>query len=223
MLAETMKGHSMKAHIALGAFILFTSSAFAVDLPGGNRTLEPAWTPPSILSSTPAMRWSGLYVGGTAGYQALLSENPQIHGFELGARLGYDQQFDGIVSGVILDIDASFATGNVADYKVNTPLKIGGYARLGYEIASATLVYGLAGFTLVDMRVRTGAGNPPSSAAGFSAGAGIEHNVARNWSVFGEARFHNLWTDTNIIIRTLEAKVGVNYRFGASDPLLMQA
>lgn len=113
----------------------------------------------------------------------------------------------------------SFAKGDVANYKVKAPLKLGAYARLGYTIAPNTLAYGLGGFTFLDLNVKTTAANPPSSAMGFALGAGMEQKVAENWSLFGEYRFHRLWTDNDRIINALEAKIGVNYRFGGENPL----
>ena len=204
----------MKAHIALGAFVLFTSSALAADLPDRNPAPAPARLAPSMLAPAPAAQWSGLYVGGAAGYLALQTENPKIRGFEIGARAGYDQQFGAIVAGVIVDGDATFAKGDVANYKAKAPFKLGASARLGYEIAPNTLAYGLGGFTFLDMKVKTTAANPPSSAMGFMLGAGMEQKLAANWSVFGESRFHRLWTNNDRVINALEAKVGVNYRFG---------
>jgi opacity protein-like surface antigen len=207
----------MKAHFAVGAFILLTGSAFAADLPDRDQPPAPASLAPSMLAPKPAAQWSGLYVGGAAGYLALQTENPKIRGFEIGARAGYDQQFGAIVAGVSLDGDATFAEGDVANYKAKAPFKLGASARLGYEIAPNTLAYGLGGFTFLDVKVKTTAANPPGSAMGFALGVGMEQKLAANWSVFGEYRFHRLWADNDRVFNALEAKVGVNYRFGGDN------
>lgn len=136
------------------------------------------------------------------------------------ARAGHDQQFGTLVVGAFFEADASFAKGDVANYKVKAPFKLGSYARLGYEIAPETLAYGLGGITFLGMNVKTTSTNPPNSAIGFGLGVGMEKKMAANWSLFGEYRFHRLWTDNERTFNALEAKVGVNYRFGgARSPL----
>ena len=210
----------MKAHSAVGAFILLASPAFASDMPGGHRPMAPVPYQRSMLAPAPAAQWSGFYVGGAAGYLALQAENPKVRGFEIGARAGHDQQFGALVAGAFVEADASFAKGKVANYNAKAPLKLGAYARLGYAIAPNTLAYGLGGVTFLDMKVKTTATNPPGSATGFTLGIGMEHKVSANWSLFGEYRFHRLWTNNNRVINALEAKAGVNYRFGGvNSPL----
>lgn len=199
----------MKAHSAIGAFILLASPAVAADLSGRNLS--------SLLAPAPAAKWSGFYVGGAAGYLALQTENPKVRGFEIGARAGHDQQFGALIVGGFLEADASFAKGEVANYKIKAPFKLGSYARLGYEIAPETLAYGLGGITFLGMNVKTSAASPPKSAIGFGLGVGMEKKLAANWSLFGEYRFHRLWTDNERTINALEAKVGVNYRFGGDN------
>jgi outer membrane immunogenic protein len=204
----------MKAHSAIGALILLGSPAFASDMPGGHRPMAPAPYQRSMLAPAPAAQWSGFYVGGAAGYLALQTENPKVRGFEIGARAGHDQQFGALVGGGFLEADASFARGKVANYNAKAPFKLGAYARLGYEIIPETLAYGLGGVTFLDMKVKTTAANPPGSAIGFGLGVGMEKKLAANWSLFGEYRFHRLWADNERTFNVLEAKVGVNYRFG---------
>ena len=207
----------MKAHIAASAFILLASSAFAADLPGRNQPLAPAPYQPSLRAPAPTAQWSGFYIGGAAGYLALQSENPKVRGFEIGARAGHDQQFGALVGGGFLEADASFAKGEVANYKAKAPFKLGAYARLGYESTPETLAYGLGGVTFLDMKVKTTAANPPGSAIGFGLGVGMEKKLAANWSLFGEYRVHRLWTDNDRTFNALEAKVGINYRFGTDQ------
>ena len=58
---------------------------------------------------------------------------------------------------------------------------------------------------------------------GFNVGAGLEVKVAPNWSVYGEYRFNRLWVDTvigNKSVNVHDAKIGVNYRFGAPAPVV---
>lgn len=217
----------MTAHSTIGAFIkrscLFAipalampAQALAADLPRRDQPLAP----PPHFGVLPT-QFSGSYVGGSIGYFALLTENPAVDGFEIGARAGYDEQFGNVVAGVLLNADASFASGSVAGYKMTTPLMLGAYARLGYTVAPKTLAYGLGGVTFLDMKVTTAQANPPNAATGFGLGVGMEHQVADNWTLFGEYRFHRLWTNNDNIINAIEAKFGVNYRFADKQlPLL---
>ncbi len=204
----------MKAQFAAGAFILLAGSAFASDLPHRNQQLAPAPYQPSMLNPAPAAQWNGFYIGGALGYLALQTENPKVRGFEIGARAGYDQQFGDVVAGVMVNADASFANGSVPNYNVSTPFKLGAYARLGYAVAPKTLVYGLGGLSYLDIKVDTTASNPHKAGIGFGLGLGLEHKLSDKWSAFGEYSFHRLWTNNDRIINALEARVGVNYRFG---------
>jgi outer membrane immunogenic protein len=213
----------MKARNAIGAFIMLptllvgalASPVLAADLPSSSEPLAPR--APPVFAPAPASHWTGSYVGVSVGYLGLLTENPKVDGFEIGARAGYDEQFGNLVLGGMIEADASFANGSVPNYNVETPFKLGAYARLGYAIAPKTLAYGLGGLTFLDMKVKTTAANPPNAATGFGLGVGMEHKLSDNWSAFGEYRFHRLWANNDNIINGLEAKVGVNYRFGGDN------
>jgi len=220
----TAKDFLMKAHFKTGAFILrtcllasslFAGAAFAADL----RRYEDVPPQPHapLLTPVPISQWSGQYVGGSLGYLGLLTENPKVEGFELGARAGYDQQFGDFVIGAMVEGDLSFAKGSVAGYKFESPFKLGGYGRLGYKLSPEIIGYVLTGFSYLDVKVKSNKANPPEAAMGFGLGFGVERKISQFWSVFGEYRYHRLWSEGNLAVNVLEAKVGVNYRFGSDQ------
>lgn len=215
----------MKAHISFGAFILrsclfasplFPNAAFAADLPI-DEIHQASMDPAALLSPARASQWSGQYIGGSLGYLGLLTENPKVEGFEIGARAGYDQQFGDFIIGAMVESDATFAKGSVAGYAFKAPFKLGAYGRAGYKLSPATMGYALAGFSYLDVKVTTAKANPPTSTMGFGLGVGVEQKLSQNWSVFGEYRYHRLWSEDNLSLNALEAKVGVNYRFGSDN------
>lgn len=197
--------------------LLAPAAAIAADLP--SRAAPPA--PPSLaFSPTPAANWSGFYVGGDAAWMRLRTTNPKLDGFAFGARLGADQQSGRWVYGAFLEGERTLIDGAVANFSVKTPWRAGLNARLGYALDGRTLLYALGGGSWLDFDVRTTAANPPTRALGYVAGLGAEISFGGPWSAYVESRFARHMRDHGGSFNGVEARLGVNYRFGTGGTVL---
>lgn len=220
----------MKKLLLATTAVLLAAPAFAADLPRRSPAIAPA---PVFVQ---AGDWTGFYVGLNVGYFAAkelgdATANIKPDGFTVGARVGYDWQVGGSwVVGILGDIDASFAKDDIStnNMELKIPLIASANLRVGYLITPATLLYATGGFTYADINTTLSALVPagtPDSAMGWNVGAGIEHRLTQNWSVFGEYRYTSLRLSDPVVAfpsigRDADAhvfKLGVNYRFGGSS------
>ena len=208
----------------------------------------------SANAQTYDVKWQGFYIGGHGAYLSATTDyvNPStpsqtLEGAMLGLQAGYNWQMGRVVLGV--EADVSF--GNVNDF-----IRDGNFltedgeirafgsvrARLGYSFGNI-LPYVTGG--LMWARLEQGITCPTGAPAafcqaagpfdarstetllGWTAGAGVEYAINRNWSLKGEVLFGkfddkdytgnagNFGTQTTPVELDLNytAKIGVNYRF----------
>ena len=227
---------------------LSAGSALAADLP--SRKAPP---PVAYVEPVPVFTWTGFYIGLNAGAAisnsrygfAPFGADQKAGGvaFTGGGQIGYNWQTGPLVLGVETDINYRGASGNNNGFgSIGTSAGYFGTARarVGYAI-DRLLIYGTGGLAYGSVNFpgsATGVGlggaphfltrfNNPGTKLGWTAGAGVEYALTRNWSVKAEYLYVDLgrntagYTDlaTGLPV-TLQARnsdhivrAGVNYRF----------
>lgn len=210
----------MKFKVAALALLATTSIATAADM----GTAAP-------YSKAPMARvfdWTGFYIGAGGGYGWTNTSNLDMKGGFVGGQLGYSAQFGSWVLGIEADGHWANIEQTVGVVGLATAQsKIDAYGtvrgRVGYAF-DQVLLYGTGGVAFADNKITaTLLGLSASDSQvhiGWTAGAGVEFALNRNWSAkveylyadFGsKAYFNNLITTGNIQVSTV--KGGINYRF----------
>jgi outer membrane immunogenic protein len=182
--------------------------------------------------------------GGAFDESALGSCSTGTTGFTAGVQVGYDWQSRYFVYGVLADWTWTGLKHTVAPtMRSSLPFftaKVDWLAtfrgRMGLAVDD-TLVYFTGGLALGDLR--SSIGNSPNAfsgnnftnqlnkvQAGWVAGAGVEHKLNQNWSMFGEFLYYDFGHDsasgsasngnsysTEFTHEIFQGKLGVNYRF----------
>lgn len=170
---------------------------------------------PSISSVTGLHGWKEDYLNSAIG---VAGPDLRMDGAVLGGQLGYDLKVDPrFVVGVVGDFAWSgiHGTANVAGLQMTRDMKwIGNLdVRAGYLITPQTLAYLIGGLSVAKFNTDirnigwSGSGYGPSFADasssdtkwGWNIGGGLESKIGRNWSIFGDARYHKFGdTTTNL-------------------------
>jgi outer membrane immunogenic protein len=210
--------------------VSLAGSAFAADLPVKAPMVAPA----------PVFTWNGFYIGANVGGAWARNNmtipgatgSEDINGVIGGGQIGYNWQFaPNWVFGIEGDIQGSSqkSTTTIPGATLTNKLPWFGTlrGRLGYAFADRWLVYATGGGAWVDMKsdfTITGLGTSSfdKTRGGWTAGAGIEVALDRNWSVKGEYLHIDAGSfSTNVfgvVPMTFKVKedigrVGFNYRF----------
>jgi outer membrane immunogenic protein len=226
--------------LAVGS-VVFVCSAQAADLP-------PARMPPAVAPiayAPPVYNWTGFYIGGNigGGFADSRWSDPfggphntfNDSGFIGGGQVGYNAQFNWLVLGVEGDFDWTNLKGSGTDSigdSINTKTEWTSTAtgRIGAAF-DRLLVYGKGGVAFAQDRstlndVFGGSASTSQTRTGWTAGAGLEYALDRNWSAkveydylgFGSQTL-NLGTPalagyaTNASLNVQEVKAGINYHF----------
>ncbi|MHB0953092.1 MAG: outer membrane protein [Allorhizobium sp.] len=197
-------------------------------------------SPPMV--TTPAIDWTGFYLGGHIGAgRSIIDWTYDIGGTTAdhegdgilgGAQVGYNWQADSWVFGAEADISATGISGDTAcpnpaftcssDTKWLSTVR----GRIGYTFDNL-LLYGTGGLGIgrFEMSTDNGAGVSGSTTrtdTGWVAGAGIEYAFSPQWSVKAEYMYYDFGSraytvDSGLGIhvdqRFHTGKIGVNYRF----------
>ena len=213
-----MRAHLAAAGLLLAATSLMTHPSWAADLPG------PAPAPqiyaPAPVAAPPAYNWTGLYLGGNAGWGFAtasvtgtfggLSEtaSEQLNGFVGGGQLGFNYQFGMAVVGIEADFDASTQSLTTTSGILTATDEIPWLATVRGRVGAAfdrVLVYGTGGFGYGEFKstvTATGFGSASASQShgAWTVGAGIEVGITNNLS----GRIEYLYVDTgNIPLATI--------------------
>jgi outer membrane immunogenic protein len=212
----------MKRLLLAGAALLsLMTAASAADLAARPYTKAPPLSP--------AINWSGFYIGAMGGY-AFDSSNGGGFG---GGTVGYNWQAGQFVFG--LEVDAAGASikdsqaGFIGIVPVTAEDKIDALGsvtgRLGVA-ANAALFYAKGGYAWANNKLSVTLPGVTSSDShvhsGYTIGGGVEYMFAPNWSAKAEYMFTHLEGQTYTIFGvpfdsgTAEfssVKVGVNYHF----------
>jgi outer membrane immunogenic protein len=231
--------------LALAAGTAFSvCSAAAADLPPG-----PPPPPPvaPIAYAPPVYNWTGIYFGGHLGggyagsswsdpITGAGTDNFSSWGFLGGAQVGGNIQFNRLVLGVEGDFSWTNIKNSGTDslggaLNTNVPWTSTVTGRVGAAF-DRLLLYGKGGLALAqDQSSFTDPGGNLTSTnlmrTGWTAGAGVEYALDRNWSAkleydylgFGSQalNFNSPTlgpTTSNATLNVQEIKAGINFRFG---------
>jgi len=228
--------------LASAASVLFSTAAFAADLP--TRMPAPVYKTPFIPQY---FSWTGCYIGvnvGGAWARGELSDaatgavlsNPNGSGWAGGGQFGCDYQYNNVVFGIETMWDWSDAKGTRSDAfnaGFSDTAKLRGFGtltgRMGYAV-DHSLLYVKAGGAWADAsRQITGPGiseTQSGNGSGWVVGGGWEYAFAPNWSTkieydymgFGNRNAaYSIVTPPVVRVSGQSVQtvlVGLNYRFG---------
>ena len=227
-------------HLALAAAfaVAASASAQAADMPRAA----------PIYKAEPAAQsfdWTGFYLGINGGYGRGRSSwsDPLVgtdsgrfntSGAMLGGQLGYNWQRGPVVLGIETDMDWLNAKGSSSAGGVCGTDGAGSCqtqqswlgttrARIGYAF-DRWLPYVTGGVAYGDIKATQPTGTSSSTKVGWTAGAGIEYGINRNWSAkaeylhvdLGTASFMGAASGTPTLAVPITedlARVGLNYRW----------
>jgi outer membrane immunogenic protein len=210
--------------LSSAALIALSGAAFAADLPSSRAPIAP---PPIPLFS-----WTGLYIGGEAGYgfgkdsvAGLASTKPS--GVVGGGFVGYnfEPMFGGLVFGAEGSIDGSSEKATATGlYTIKSEVQGSIRGRVGFAVDRA-LFYATGGAAFASFKDNYVTGDSLSTTrVGYTVGGGIQYAFTNEWSVRAEYRYSDFGTFTETLPiagvtvshKETENKVlvGVAYKFG---------
>jgi outer membrane immunogenic protein len=212
-----------KILLASAALLSLATAASAADLAARPYTKAPPLSP--------AINWSGFYIGAMGGY-AFDSDNGGGFG---GGTIGYNWQFPGSQFVFGIEVDAAGASikdsqaGFIGGLPVSAEDKIDALGSVTGRVglaANAALFYAKGGYAWANNKLSATTLGVTSSDShvhsGYTVGGGVEYMFAPNWSAKAEYMFTHLEGQTYNIFGvpfdsgTAEfssVKVGVNYHF----------
>jgi outer membrane immunogenic protein len=237
----------MNSRVFVGGFVLavgsvaFICSAAAADLPPARM---PAAVAP-VAYAPPVYNWTGFYIGGNigGGFADSRWSDPfggshnkfTDSGFLGGGQIGYNAQYNWLVLGVEGDFDWTNLKGSGTDSlgnSINTKTEWTSTAtgRIGAAF-DRLLVYGKGGVAFAHDHsalndVFGGSASTSQTRTGWTAGAGLEYALDRNWSAKVEYDYLGFGSQTlnlatpalptyasNASLNVQEVKAGINYHF----------
>jgi outer membrane immunogenic protein len=220
--------------------IAYGCSAQAADLPPARM---PAPTAP--IAYAPAVyNWTGFYIGGNigGGFANSSWSDPftganntfNKNGFIGGGQIGYNLQYNWLVFGVEGDFDWTGLSGSSIDSigdAINTKTEWTATAtgRIGAAF-DRLLVYGKGGIAFAHdhssvSNIFASSANQSLDRTGWTAGAGLEYALDRNWTAKLEYDYLGFGSEglsiptlpvyaSNASLNVQEVKFGINYKFG---------
>jgi outer membrane immunogenic protein len=213
-----------------GAIAACAQAARAADLP-----VMPTKAPPPVA----LFDWTGFYIGANVGYGwadthfnvAGVTATDKLRGFVGGGQIGYNQQMGNWVFGIEIDGQGTDQRSITAIPGVSLTDSLPWFmtfrGRVGYTIAPTWMIYATGGGAMVDFKsqlVVAGLGTVTTTTMreGWTAGAGIEAAINRNWS--WKVEYLHIDTGTfnttlfGVVPTTLKvtddiSRFGINYRF----------
>jgi outer membrane immunogenic protein len=215
--------------IALGLLLAsIAGAACAADLPAPNAPYTKA---PAMVS--PAINWSGFYVGAMGGYASQTGGDLNIKGGFGGGTVGYNWQFGMLVAGI--EADGAFGSVRASATETVTVAgvtvsgtgtdKVDALATVRGRVGVAfdqVLLFGTGGFALANEKVSaTALGITVSDSrtqTGWTVGAGVEWMFMPRWSLKAEY-LHRRFDNTTLFgmpagtLALNSGQVGVNFHF----------
>jgi outer membrane immunogenic protein len=213
--------------LALGlllASIAGAASAADMSAPRAPYTKAPALSP--------AINWSGFYIGAMGGYAAEATSDPlAIKGGFAGGTLGYNWQSGMFVAGI--EADGAWAnisrTAIIAPVTVTDQVQSLGTIRGRVGVAfDQVLLYGTGGVAFADNKLSASALGVTFSDSkvhtGWAAGAGVEWMFTHGWSLKAEYLYRRFGSQTYFAtllppgiasgsLAMNSGQVGINYHF----------
>jgi outer membrane immunogenic protein len=201
VISAVTRLYSVRLFAALAGMLAAVACAHAAEL-----------SPPPPVAPVP-YTWTGIYIGGNAGYAGTdISEtvsggggtaSADTAGFLAGGQIGGNYQFGSIVLGAEADFDGSTVTKSITGPVVSATEQmpwVGTFrGRLGVAF-DRFLVYGTAGGAATELRSNVNAGAAGSASTdvthgAWTAGGGVEYALTDSLS----ARLEYLYLDTGDI------------------------
>src|ERR1700728_4039284 len=235
-----MRGHAFVAGFVFAATgALSICSAAAADLP-------PASSPAPVAYAPPVYNCTGFYVGGHVGggFAGASWSDPfsggsnsfNSSGFLGGAQVGANAQFNALVVGLERDFrwlglkgNGTDSVGDLLSSRLNWTSTVTGRVGAAFD---RLLVYGKGGVAFADDQsgftdMFANSASINSTRIGWTAGAGLEYALNKNWSLRLEYDYlgfgsRNLTFTTpttpsyssNAVLNVQEVKAGVDFHFG---------
>jgi outer membrane immunogenic protein len=211
--------------VALTAVAFAATGAQAADLPVRAPVYKAA--PPIEMYN-----WTGFYIGANIGggfgrttiNPGALSSN--LDGVVGGGQIGYNWQMPGSqwILGVEVDGQGTSQNASVAGLggtlNESLPWFVTARGRVGYAISPMIMLYGTGGLAVVDHKFTAPGFSQDDTRTGWTAGAGIEGMLTRNWSWKVEYLHVDVGTFTPanaapVTVRLTDeiVRVGANYHF----------
>jgi outer membrane immunogenic protein len=229
------------AAVTIASVALLASPAFSADIPPA-----PAYRAPVII---PAYNWSGFYLGGHVGWGSGdtstssfgFSRSSSIDGWFGGGQIGYNWQAAGSpwVFGIEADLTGGAIDGTQTAFgtAVSSSLDLFGTVRgrVGYAW-DRVMLYGTGGWawgkdkvTLTTPAIGFSVSDT-ASLSGWTVGGGLEWALIDNWTAKVEylyLSYSSLDVLSNFVVGGFNAdldahtvRVGLNYRFGGTAPVI---
>ena len=198
-----------KTLVAAGVMAALTGGAMAADL-----YVPPA--APVAAAPVASSAWDGPYIGASVGYgwQTLTSApNVTGNGWLIGGQVGYNFHVaDQLVLGVEGNLDwnnASGSTVGVDSYSYDWDGSV--RARLGVDMG-AWMPYAEAGVAFANI-TEANATSSPEVRTGWTAGAGVEVQLADHLTGNVEYRYTDYGAGSGVDLTDNSIRVGLNYHF----------
>lgn len=203
MLGSTLRRKRPAVPIAAALLVLTAgASAHAADLGGAPRPLPPA-EPYSYVSPLDTARWTGAYLGLSAGYATgSAAVTGDLGTFDINQTGGVAAVYGGYnwqLGNLVLGLEAELGTGNydgtngagaaAVSSQLNT--LAAARARAGILLSPAFLIYATGGLAWADMDFTANSLTQTDWISGYQVGAGTELNVSGPWTL----RLEYLYTD----------------------------
>lgn len=206
----------------MAALALTAAGAHAGDLapgPCGGRPCPPLYPPPPP-PPPPYLYWCGPYVGANLGYQSgtLSNSGASPSGFLGGIQGGYNWQFGQWVAGWEADFQFDNASDSFSTFQFSNPWFGTVRGRGGIAIDNV-LLYGTLGLAYGRGEITSGSLSEVNTHIGWTAGAGVEVGLSRNWSIKAEYLRVDLSSEPYILtglnhsLSSNVFRIGVNFHF----------
>jgi outer membrane immunogenic protein len=197
----------------IAATVAVVTAAGAADLSRG-----PGYDP--MAGPCGWCRWIGPYVGANLGFGwgTVSNSGAKPDGFAGGLEGGFNWQFGQLVVGWEADLQLSNSSDVFANYKFSNPW-FGTIRGRGGVALENILFYGTLGLAYGRGHVDLGSLGESNFHVGWTAGAGLEVSLNRNWSLKAEYLFIDLASESygltlaNNGFTSNLVRFGVNYRF----------
>jgi len=216
------------AGMALSAAAAATAPVLAADLP---QAPAPAYE--AVPAPQQTIDWSGIYVGGSLGWNFGQFDNQSgstrlgtsANGVGGGLYTGYNFQ---VTPNVVVGAEADFSLTDLEESRSNGGINLESKsnwnsnirARVGYSF-DRYLVYGAGGLALADLEVSANGASDSTTALGWTVGAGGEAAITNNISArleyvyqdFGSQDFNLNGTGVSSEFNNSQIRMGLGYKF----------
>ena len=179
---------------------------------------------PAPAPAAPAGNWSGYYIGALLGYTwgdvAATGGGADIDGFDGGAYVGANYQWNQFVLGVEADGLISGVDGTAGGASVDQDWSASLRARAGIPL-DRFLLYGTGGVAVTDVTLSDATGSDSNTHWGWTLGAGAEAMLGDNATARVEYRYTDFGSETYTLgggptgadLETHSVRAGVGLKF----------